>query len=120
MIEMRALAPVDDIVDAGRLEPHLPARKGLVLVAAVVMKQRHGLEKLRQVAGLVACDEGRTADREQPVAQKLLRRQPRIATAAIANRQIDAVGLEIGEVGARLDVHLDARMARHETAEARQ
>jgi len=120
MIEMRSFAPIDDVVDAGRLQPHLPARERLVLIAAVVMEQGHRLEKPRQIAGFVAGDQRRAADREQAVAQKLLRGQPRIAAAAIANRQIDPVALEIGQIGTGLDVHLDPRMTRHEAAQARQ
>ncbi|QEX22586.1 hypothetical protein FRZ61_25180 [Hypericibacter adhaerens] len=120
MVEMRPLAPIDEIVDARRLQPHLPSREGLVLIAAVVMKQGRGLEEFRQIARLMAAQERRAADREKAVAQELLGRQAGIAAAAIANRQIDPVGLEIGEVGARLDVHLDPGMTRHEAAEPRQ
>ena len=90
------------------------------LLALLVCSTRGRLQVLRASQRLVAVEQRRAADRKHFLGHQPVGAQARPLAAAIADRDIDIVALEIDQAGRGGDPHVDAGMGFLERGKPRQ
>ena len=103
-----------DVVQAGRQQPHAPARLGVfpVDVQQGVVAQIVGLNQ-----GVLAAQERRAADRRVDLAEQPVDPHPVVAAGAVAHRHVGVVARQVDPTVGAVDADLDVRVPAAETLE---
>ena len=79
------------------------------MFGALLVQQRHALDRFRTFPEPVAVGEFGTADRQHRFGQEIIDGEPRIGAAPVADDAIRIAGIEIGQLCRGIDEDLQAR-----------